>query len=296
MKLNYRDKVILGIVLAVLILLLGFFFLVKPKNEEIKADEKTLSEKQEEQADLEARIAKIEPLKEDINNVYDETSKLTADFIPIADVNETQKLDQYMQHLAEEAGVRIDELNVSYPKEQSLDYYYLEYEDLVSDMRDSADLNGGYAESYNQTFAEQNALSERNVETLIQTQYGIRVTGTKEAVWKYMKAVEELKKTLLINQVEIEDYSFGANKAEEEQQSAGENAEEPANPEEGGETPTEAAGTEAGTETEATTEAETPEPAQAPAELTIDDANTSSVKIVISLYSVYDMQKPDTDE
>ena len=56
MKLNYRDKVILGVVLAVLILLLGFFFLIKPKNEEIQEDEQTLATKQAEQADLEARI------------------------------------------------------------------------------------------------------------------------------------------------------------------------------------------------------------------------------------------------
>ena len=179
MKLNYRDKVLLGVGLAIFILIIGFIFLIKPKNEEIKEDEKALTAAQEEQADLEARIAKIEPLKTSIDDVYNETSKLTADFVPMSDVNESQKLDQYMQHLAEEAGVRIDELNVSYPKEKELGYYYLEYEDLVSDMRNSADLNGGYAEAYDETFAEQNALSERNVETLIQTQYGIKVTGTR---------------------------------------------------------------------------------------------------------------------
>lgn len=286
MKLNYRDKVIFGIGIAILILVVGFFFLIKPKNEEIKEDEKTLIAKQEEEEDLKAIIAKIEPLKTDIDDVYEKTAKLTADFVPIGDINETQKLDQYMQHLAEEAGVRIDELNVAYPKEQELDYYYLEYEDLISDMRDSADLNGGYAAAYNEVFAEQNALDQRKVETLIQTQYGIRVTGTREAVWKYMKAVEELKKTLLINQVDITDYSFGADKEEAEQQpSIDENAEEPAGTDENGEAPE-----EAGAETDV------PEPTPAPEELTIDNSNTSTVQIVISLYSVYDMEKPDTDE
>lgn len=286
MKLNYRDKVLFGIGIAILILVVGFFFLIKPKNEEIKEDEKTLIAKQEEEADIKARLAKIEPLKNSIDEVYGETAKLTADFVPIDDINESQKLDQYMQHLAEEAGVRIDELNVAYPKEQELDYYYLEYADLISDMRDSADLNGGYAAAYDEVFAEQNALEQRNVETLIQTQYGIRVTGTREAVWAYMKAVQELKKTLLINQVDITDYSFGADKEDAEQQpTVDENAEEPADTDENAEAPE-----EAGAETE------TPEPAPAPEELTIDDANTSTVQIVISLYSVYDMQKPDTAE
>lgn len=289
MKLNYREKIMFGILIAVVILLVGVFVLIKPKNEEIKADEATLATKQEEQADLEARIARIEPLKKGIDKVYDETTKLTADFVPVSDINETQKLDQYMQHLAEEAGVRIDELNVSYPKEQELDYYYLEYEDLVSDMRNSADLNGGYAEAYDEIFAEQNSLKERNVETLIQTQYGIRVTGTREAVWKYMKAVEELKKTLLINEIDIADYSFGEESKEAAQQATQSEAEESAVTDENGEPATDA-------EAESEAETEVPEPAPAPEALTIDEADTSSVQIVISLYSVYDMQKPNTDE
>ena len=206
MKLNYRDKIILGIVLAVIILIAGFVGLIKPKNEEIKTDEATLTTKQEEQADLEARIAKIQPLKDDIDQVYEDTAKLTSDFIPLSDINNTDKLDQYMQHYAEESGVRIDNLEVSQPKEFSLDYYYTDQTILASDMVNMADLNGDYEKAQNDILAESTALSQRNVETVIQTQYGIRVTGTKEALWKYLKAVEELKKTMMVNQVSISDY------------------------------------------------------------------------------------------
>lgn len=291
MKLNYRDKVILGVLLAVVILIAGFVGLVKPKNEEIKTDEATLAEKQAEQADLEARIAKIEPLKDNINETYEETGKLTADFIPLSDIDNPRKLDQYMQHYAEECGVRIDNLEVSSPKEAAINYYYAEFESMpASELLGSADLNGDYADAQNKLLAESTALSQRNVETVIQTQYGIRVTGTKEALWKYMKAVEELKKTMIVNQVSIDDYSFGADKAEEEgnaQPTTPTTPENPENPE----------GQPAG-ETPATPDAnsETPTPAPAPAELTIDDDNTSSIQIIISLYSVYDMPKPNTEE
>ena len=44
MKLNYRDKVILGIVLAIAILLAGYFMLIKPKNEDIKSNKATLED------------------------------------------------------------------------------------------------------------------------------------------------------------------------------------------------------------------------------------------------------------
>ena len=309
MKLNYRDKVILGILLAVVIAIAGFVGLIKPKNEEIKEDEALLIAKQEEQADLEARIARIEPLKNNIDDTYEETSKLIEDFIPLEEIDTAMEVDQYMQHYAEECGVRIDNLEISANKESTIDYYYLESDGMPSqNMRDLADLNGDYAEQDSKDYAESNALSQRNVETIIQSQYGVKVTGTREALWNYLKAIEDLKKTVIVNQVRIDDYSFGADKLEAEGGSVQTPAEEETtnpeeeteqsetNPDENAEqpeeetTPDENAG--AGTENEP----EVPVPAQAPEALTIDDANTSSVQLVISLYSVYDMPKPNTEE
>lgn len=292
MKLNYRDKVILGILIAVVIAILGIVFLIKPKNEAIKEDEATLIAKQEEQAELETRIARIEPLKSSIEDTYNETAEMTDDFVNLENINSTEKLDKFLREYAEECGVRIEEVNVAYPKESTLKYYYLEYEDLVADMRNSADLNGAYAEAYEKTFAEQTTLKDRTAETLIQTQYAINVTGTREALWKYMKTIEELKKSILINEVDIKDYSFGADSEESTQTSAPANEEAGEPTEEGGEAtePTDNAGEEAGEE------AGTPEPSSAPAQITIDAADTSEAEIVISLYSVYDMQKPNIEE
>ena len=304
MKLNYRDKVILGILLAVVIAIAGFVGLIKPKNEEIKEDEALLIEKQEEQADLEARIARIEPLKNNIDDTYEETSKLIEDFIPLSEIDTAMEVDQYMQHYAEECGVRIDNLEISANKESTIDYYYLESDGMPSQsMRDLADLNGDYAEQDAKDNAESNSLSQRNVETIIQSQYGVKVTGTREALWNYLKAIEDLKKTVIVNQVRIEDYSFGADKLEkeggsvqtpvEEETTPDENTDQPeTNPDENADQPEE----ETTPDENAGTETSTPEPAQAPEALTIDDANTSSIQLVISLYSVYDMPKPNTEE
>lgn len=295
MKLNYRDKVILGILLAVIIAIAGFVGLIKPKNEEIKEDEALLVVKQEEQADLEARIAKIQPLKTNIDETYEETNKLIADFIPLSEIDSAVKVDQYMQHYAEECGVRIENIEISANKEASLDYYYLESEGLPSqDMRDMADLNGDYAKQDAKDNAESNALSQRNVETIIQSQYGVKVTGTKEALWNYLKAIEDLEQTIIVNQVRIEDYSFGADALEAEggtpQTSANETPDEETQPE----TPDENA--EQPEETTPDENAEAPTPTPAPAQLTIDEADTSEIQLVISLYSVYDMPKPNTEE
>lgn len=300
MKLNYRDKVILGILLAVVIAIAGFVGLIKPKNEEIKEDEALLVTKQEEQADLEARIARIQPLKSNIDETYEETSKLIADFIPLEDIDTPVEVDQYMQHYAEECGVRIDNLEISANKESSLDYYYFESDGMPSqDMRDMADLNGDYATGDAETNAEQNALSQRNVETVVQSQYGVKVTGTREALWSYLKAIEELNKTMIVNQVRIDDYSFGADALEAEGSVApASTPEETENPDETQNDTNfdENAEQPAETTPDENADAETPEPAPAPEALTIDAADTSSVQVVISLYSVYDMPKPNTEE
>lgn len=297
MKLNYRDKVILGILLAVVIAIAGFVGLIKPKNEEIKEDEALLATKQEEQADLEARIAKIQPLKTNIDETYEETNKLISDFIPLSEIDTEVEVDKYMQHYAEECGVRIENLEISANKETAIDYYYLESEGLPSqDMRDMADLNGDYAIEDAEKNAESNSLSQRNVETIIQSQYGVKVTGTKEALWNYLKAIEELKKTIIVNQVKIEDYSFGADTLEENGGSTQPVATDNPNETQPDETPDESAEQPVETNPDENADAETPPPAPAPVQLTIDEANTSEIQLVISLYSVYDMPKPNTEE
>ena len=69
MKLNYRDLVILGILLALAILIAGFFLLIKPKNEEIKSNKASLATLEEERSQIEDKIREIEPLKQDIESV-----------------------------------------------------------------------------------------------------------------------------------------------------------------------------------------------------------------------------------
>ena len=73
MKLNYRDAVILGIVLALAVLLAGFFFAIKPKNDDIKSNKASLETLEQERAQVDAKIAEIEPLKTDITQLYNDT-------------------------------------------------------------------------------------------------------------------------------------------------------------------------------------------------------------------------------
>ena len=102
MKLNYRDKIILGVLLAFVIMLAGFFLLIKPKYTDIKDHKASLEKVQQEKKEVDDKIAEIKPLKEKIKSTYDATMKLTDDFVEYNDIYNASKLDQYMQHFAEE--------------------------------------------------------------------------------------------------------------------------------------------------------------------------------------------------
>ena len=55
-NLSYREKVILGIVLAVMGVLLTFFLIIKPKNEDIKAENKTLAAEEKKEKEIKTKI------------------------------------------------------------------------------------------------------------------------------------------------------------------------------------------------------------------------------------------------
>lgn len=270
MKLNYRDKIILAIVLAIAILLAGFFVLIKPKTQDIKSHKATLSERQDKKAEIERDIAKIEPLKEKIHETYVETNKLAEIFVPLSDINHPLLLDEYMQKFADENNVEIKTLELASPKVGALKYYYLPYEDIGVDLRSAADVNGDLQKQVDEESAEATALSQRTVESLFLTQYGLSINGKKEDIWNYLKAIEDYDKAVVINSVEISDYSFGKDAAEKEGTQVTS-------------TPSEGEEGEEGEETAAAT-------------TSTEITDTSDAKIVISLYSVYNMSEPNTEE
>lgn len=211
MKLNYRDLVILGILLAIAILVAGFFLLIKPKNDEIKSNKDSLASLEEERSKVDSKVAEIEPLKTEIKDIYNDTMKLSDPFVDYNNIVNARKLDQYMQHFAEDCEVKIMTLNASELATNQLAYYYFTPSFLAEDQIAQADLNGNQQSAINAAKAESNALSARTTETVISGQYSISVKGKKEAIWNYMKALEEQEETIIINSVTLGNVEFKEN-------------------------------------------------------------------------------------
>lgn len=209
MKLNYRDKIILVGLAAVLVLVCVIFLLIKPKYQEIQDNNATLKTTQETWDGIKAKIDQIDPLKDEIKTTYKSSSELADDFADVTLVDTPEELDEYFQKTADDCKIEIKSVDLSSPATADLGYYFFTPSTLSSSMLDAADINGSYAEATAKLLEESKALSERTKETVIRTQYGISGKAKKEDVWKFMESIKKFDTTMLINSVNISDYSFG---------------------------------------------------------------------------------------
>ena len=254
MKLNYRDKVILGIVLAIAIVLAGYFALIKPKNEEIKTNNRKLESLEVIEKDYKQKIEQIEPLKTTINEIADETGKITKNFVEKDKVSNTVLLDRYMQKFAVDNEIRLTSLAVSDQDDTTIPFYYMEGKDIGSGLRALADINGDYQKEVDAQNAEANQLSDKPAANALMAQYGIEATCTQENLYKFMDAIADYDKAVIINSV---SYS----KAEKEEDK--DKADEKNNDLE---------------------------------KKSIEPEDEVEAKIVISLYSVYDLPQVKVDD
>ncbi len=209
MKLNYRDRMILLGVIAVAIVLIGVFLLIKPKIEEIKEDNTTLTTVQTDWEEKEKLIAEIKPLKEEINDSYNASAEICKKFIDVELIDYQYELDEYMQKTVDECNLEVVRLDLSAPVTAPITYYYFEPTSLSSSMLDAADIDGSYSAKINAVMAESNSLSQRTQETVMQTKYGILAKGEKQNIWDFMTAIDEMNTSVVIDSVSIADYTFG---------------------------------------------------------------------------------------
>ncbi len=206
MKITYRDRIIIGVLLAISLLLAGFFLLIKPQIDDMKSNKERLSAVQSSQAEVDKKIAEIDDIKDDINKSYDKGIGFTETFVDYNSFYTQTKLDQYMQNFAEESEVKILDLSAGEMTENTLDYYYFTPKIVGEDSLKKADINGAQQALLNQDKAESDSLSDRTAENVIQAEYKITVEAEeKENIWKYMELLEQQEETILINTVQLKN-------------------------------------------------------------------------------------------
>lgn len=265
MKLNYRDKVILAVVLAIAILLAGFFALIKPKRQAIEKNEKKLTQVQSEETEIKRKIARIETLEDTIDETHAKAEKLTKLFVTKSDIDKTTYLDKFMHEYADKSHVRVTELKTDDTAAGTISYYYKPYTEVATALRESADINGNLKEQVDKDSEESNLIAGRNVETIMSTRYGLTVRGTVKDVYAYMDNIKKINSAIIITYL-------GMTNVEEET----EKEKKPASAD--------------NEENKKDDSSDSDDEAKEWEDDTLVDAS-----IVVQLYSVYNMEKPNTD-
>lgn len=262
MKLTYRDKIIAAIILAIAVLALGFFALIRPVINDKKANEEKLVKLEKQKAEIEAEIAEIPGLKKDILSTHESTKELTNIFVPVEEVENPVVIDKYMQELANKNNVKLQSLKVNTASVSEIKYYYYEKDDKFKDARKGADVNGELQAYEDAVNAESINLKDRPKSKILQTEYAITAYGTKKNIWDYLEAIKQFDKSINVKQVTLTDYTFGKNAAKQ-----------------------------AGTEMPDSEDGEE-------REIQVGDKtikNTTTAQIIVTLYSVYEMDTPKVD-
>lgn len=91
MKLSYRDKVIFIVAIVIIIIVAGIFLFIKPKFEEISSAQYALEQKQTERDEIDAKIATLPIIIEDIKKIAKEIGEKQPLFLEEQDpyLNET---------------------------------------------------------------------------------------------------------------------------------------------------------------------------------------------------------------
>ncbi|MBR6624396.1 MAG: hypothetical protein IKK91_10955 [Ruminococcus sp.] len=268
MKLTYRDKVILAIVLALFIFVGGFFGLIKPKRQDIKDNTATLETLEKDKKEIERKIARIEKVEKNIHKTFDESKKNTAVFVDEEKINEPKLLDNFMYKYAEKAHVKVTELKVDPTASAALNYYYEPYVEVATALRENADINGSLREKVSKESADSTFISSRGVENIMTTRYGITFEGTKKEIWAYLAEIEDIDSAVLITSLAISEVE-----EEEEDKKA----------------------TPAGAEGENAQQQEEQEEEDGDRAENWEDDTLLEANAVIQLYSVYEMEEPKTE-
>ncbi|MGN1416600.1 MAG: hypothetical protein ACI4XF_07145 [Oscillospiraceae bacterium] len=187
MKLSYRDKVIFIAVVVVAVLMIGFFFFVKPKISESQDVKNSLEQKEQEQAEVNAKIETLPQLQKQLDDSIKEVDDMQEDFV---EEQETFQADQYIYELLAESGVQFRTVALTGELEGELSPYFYEKMCTAYDIKINADLSGDSLpqevyDKYYETYPEPAEGVTVAVEEVSVT-FGVPLTSEGFVEWDYL--------------------------------------------------------------------------------------------------------------
>ncbi len=139
MKLTFRDKAFIMVLIVALIIGGGFSMFIRPKFDEIKSAKEDYESVQEELKTVKERVEKEKNLLTEIDTAYKTGESIAETFFQEM---EPQKFDEYIKGILDDEGIFIDGMNISDLTIMSVDYYTYEPIHFTYPLYEAADING----------------------------------------------------------------------------------------------------------------------------------------------------------
>lgn len=214
LKLSYRDKVIFIVVMVILVLVAGFFIFIKPKFENVEIAKANLAAKQQERADIDAKIGTLSDIIDNMKATAEEIGEKQEIFLDEAHpyVNET-----YIRDALSNLNLDIISMNTSYTTASAIDRYtvaklnYLAYENKMN-----ADLYNELPQEVYDLYSNVPAPSYPNTVigvTNVTLSFDLE-NKSSDLIYRVMDRLAEDEKTIILNSVNTEGESSKENEAE----------------------------------------------------------------------------------
>lgn len=214
MKLSKQERIALLIIMAVIILALGAFLIIKPAIEDYSSTKKTLASKQTELSTLKTRSATKDQLRKDIEQAYDDGEHLADMFFPeLASYEADDAFRAFLEQC--QANVIVEEITVAEPTTATLSAWFNTSEEveyaLKSYAKSGIDLTEEELEVLARTEALQNALMDEQTIGASEVKFKVTAKNRDEILkfadevnnYEIMEAETNTRKAIMMSGLEI---------------------------------------------------------------------------------------------
>ena len=223
MKLGYRDRIILLIVLVIAILGVGIFALIKPQYTKLQKNKEILENTKKAWNEQLIKFDNIMPMRQTIIDNREEGAKIAKRFTDEMSSTELDELiqknftntEKFVQDQVQLHGT----MEVSDPGTDSLAYYYYTPSVITYPLYEYADLDGSLKVETAKKLLESTYLAQKGTQTVGSAHSTFTLYCKKENVMELVDSVRkyatEHDDAMIINSVNISEYRFNGELSED---------------------------------------------------------------------------------
>ena len=208
LKLSYRDKVIFIVVMVILVLVGGFFLLIKPKFQDVERAQRNLETKQQEKMDIDAKISTLPGLIQSMKDAATSIKEKQEIFLPEGMPYENEN---YVREFLNELNIEINSMTTSYTKAAGISRYVVNKEHILTyKNKMNADI---YEELPEEVYNKYNGVKRESYPSATIGVTNMTVTFSSpvnsQDVYEVIDRIADDEKTIILNTVSTDVVTSG---------------------------------------------------------------------------------------